>query len=130
MRRRLIAGSVVAGVVLAGVYTLAPLVVWSAAMGGVALALAGRDLPDVERRFLSGLLVLALAARVGAITGIFLANIPTHDDQFVGATTGDEAYTEARALRTRAIVLGEGGNKYDYFVAYDEYGRNSYVTLL
>src|SRR5262249_18285326 len=52
------------------------------------------------------------------------------DDQFVGATTGDEAYGMARALRGRHVVTGAMADAYDYFVTSDEYGRNSYVTAL
>jgi hypothetical protein len=44
--------------------------------------------------------------------------------------SGDEAYDMSRALRTRDIVTGVPVGQYDYFVAGDEYGRNSYITLL
>ncbi len=130
MSRRWIARSVGAGVALAAVYTLSPLTVWVAGLAVLVMAIAGRGLPAPERRMLSGVIGLALVLRVCAVGAIFLVNMPVHDDQFVGAATGDEAYTEARALRTRDILLGNGGNKYDYVVAYDEYGRNSYVSLL
>ena len=56
--------------------------------------------------------------------------MPIHDDQFVGALTGDGAYSMSRALRSRDLVLGVPANKYDYVVAFDEYGRNSYVSFL
>ncbi len=130
MNGRWIARSVGAGIALAAVYTLSPLTVWVAGLAVLVVATAGRGLPAAERRILSGILGMALAARVFAIAAMFFVNMPIHDDQFVGAATGDEAYTEARALRTRDILLGNGGNKYDYVVAYDEYGRNSYVSLL
>src|SRR6266550_4054345 len=35
-----------------------------------------------------------------------------------------------RALRTRDVITGAPVGPYDYFVASDEYGRNSYITLL
>jgi hypothetical protein len=61
---------------------------------------------------------------------VFVRNLPQHDDQFVGATSGDEAYGMSRGLRTRAILRGTTTDKYDFFVAFDEYGRNSFVTAL
>ena len=64
------------------------------------------------------------------VGGMFLRNIQVHDDQFVGATSGDEAYAMSRALRMRDIVRGWPTTKYDYFVAYDEYGRNSFTAAL
>jgi hypothetical protein len=128
--RRWIARSVGAGIALAAVYTFSPLTVWVAGLTGLVIATAGRGLPTAERRTLSAVIGLALAARVCAVAAMFFINMPIHDDQFVGAATGDEAYTEARALRTRDILLGNGGNKYDYVVAHDEYGRNSYLSLL
>jgi hypothetical protein len=56
--------------------------------------------------------------------------MPIHDDQFVGSLSGDGAYAMARALRSRDLLLGVSANKYDYVVAFDEYGRNSYVSFL
>ena len=87
-------------------------------------------LPAVERRWLMAILAVALAARLAAIGAIVAGNAPKHDDQFVGATSGDEAYAMSRALRTAHILRGSPTDNYDYFVAFDEYGRNSYVTAL
>src|SRR5206468_6094575 len=44
--------------------------------------------------------------------------------------TGDEGYVLSRALRTRDILLGVAVTKFDYFIAFDEYGRNSYLDVL
>ena len=38
--------------------------------------------------------------------------------------------TTFSALRTRDVMTGAPVGQYDYFVANDEYGRNSYITLL
>ena len=75
-------------------------------------------------------LAAALSIRLVAIAGIFIASMAIHDDQFVGALTGDGAYSMTRALRSRDLVFGVPANKYDYVVAFDEYGRNSWVSLL
>jgi membrane protein implicated in regulation of membrane protease activity len=48
----------------------------------------------------------------------------------VGMLSGDEAYGLSRALRTRDVITGVPVTQYDYFVASDEYGRNSYITAL
>ena len=62
---------------------------------------AGGGLSGDERRWVTALAV-ALLARLLAIGGLFVTNLPKHDDQFVGATTGDEAYSDvARAAHPR-----------------------------
>jgi len=53
-----------------------------------------------------------------------------HDDESVAMLTGDEAYGLSRALRTRDIVTGAPVGQYDYLIAHDEYGNNSYITAL
>ena len=122
--------SLAAGLGAAAVYTLTPLTVCVAAAGAIILPRLARGLPAEERRWLAAILTVALLARLGAVGVLFAANLPRHDDQFVGATSGDEAYAMSRALRTRAILSGSTTDKYDFFVAFDEYGRNSYVTAL
>src|SRR5262249_18423746 len=69
-------------------------------------------------------------ARAAAIGAVLLRNAPLHDDQFVGAASGDEAYVMSRALRVRDIARGAPVGKYDFFVAYDEYGRNRFVDVV
>jgi hypothetical protein len=128
-QRRLALG-VGVGILLGILYTVSPLGVIATILAFILVGLAGRGLPTPERRQLTAMLALALIARLIAIATIFLVAAPQHDDQFVGASGGDEAYNLARALRTRDVVLGVSANKYDYLVVFDEYGRNSYVTFL
>ncbi len=120
----------VAGVLVGVLYTVSPLGAWCAALAVIVLTLAGRGLPPPERRALKFLLVAALALRLAAIGAMFIVNIPAHDDESVGMLSGDEAYGLSRALRARDIATGVPVTQYDYVVANDEYGRNSYVTLL
>jgi hypothetical protein len=122
--------SVAAGVVLAALYTVSPLALCAAALALIAVAMARRGLADEERRLLTTVLAAAFIVRLAAIVGIFLASMPIHDDQFVGSLSGDGAYAMARALRSRDLLLGVPANKYDYVVAFDEYGRNTYVSFL
>jgi len=116
--------------VLGAVYTVAPLSLCAAALAIVTVALARRGLAGGERRLLTAILAAALTLRVAAIAALFLVSIPVHDDQFVGSFSGDGAYAMSRALRSRDVLRGAAASKYDYFVAFDEYGRNSYVSFL
>jgi hypothetical protein len=111
-------------------YTVSPLGLCAGALTVAAAVLARRNLADDERRVLTTIVATAVVLRVAAIIAIFFTSIPIHDDQFVGALTGDGAYSMTRALRTRDLLLGVPVNKYDYVVAFDEYGRNSYVSFL
>jgi hypothetical protein len=122
--------SVAAGVVLGALYTSSPLALCAVALAFIAVAMARRGLADEERRLLTTVLGAALMIRLLAIVAIFLASMPIHDDQFVGSFSGDGAYAMARALRSRDVLLGVPANKYDYVVAFDEYGRNTYVSFL
>ena len=122
--------SAVAGLGLAVLYSASPLTVW-ALVAGVAVCLsAGRDLPPAERRLLVVVLAAALSARLLVVGAVFLSGLPHLNDLSVGALSGDEAYYLGRALRVRDILLGFTNTKYDYFVATDEYGHTSYLTLL
>jgi len=111
-------------------YTVSPLGLGASTLTLAAAAIARRSLPEDERRVLTAILATAVALRVAAIVANFFASIPIHDDLFVGALTGDGAYSMSRALRTRDLLFGVPANKYDYVVAFDEYGRNSYVSFL
>jgi hypothetical protein len=125
------AGSAIFAVAIAALYTLTPLTVCVIAVGAVLLPRLLRDIDLPERRWIAAIVGVAIAVRLLAIGAVFVRNLPLHDDQFVGAPGGDEAYAMSRALRMRDIVRGSAGaTKYDYFVAYDEYGRNSYITAL
>jgi hypothetical protein len=128
--RRWPAWSVAVGLGVAAAYALSPLTVTVVVAGAFILPLFGRGLPQAHRRWLTAIVLAAIVARLFAIGAVFVRNLPYHDRQFVGATSGDEAYAMSRALRTRDITIGGATNKYDYFVAFDEYGRNSYVTAL
>jgi hypothetical protein len=121
---------VAAGIGIAVAYALSPLTVVVVLAGAFILPLFGRGLPHAQRRWLTAIVLAAMVARLLAVGAVFVRNLPYHDRQFVGATSGDEAYAMSRALRTRDIAIGSATNKYDYFVTFDEYGRNRYVTAL
>jgi hypothetical protein len=125
-----IVAAVLLGVVAGALYTVSPLAAWCVPLAVALVALAGRGLPPNDERWLKVLLVVALAIRLAAIGSMFVVNIPVHDDESVAMLSGDEAYGLSRALRTRDVMTGAPVTQYDYFVAYDEYGRNSYITAL
>jgi len=128
VRRDQLAWSVAAGLCLAAFYTITPLTLCVLVVGAIILPKFRRGLPEGETQWLTAIVVLALAVHVLSIGGQFVRNLPYHDELFVGATTGDEAYTMSRALRAREILRGSTTSLYDFFVAFDDYGRNSYVT--
>ncbi|HVZ22638.1 MAG TPA: hypothetical protein VG871_16305 [Vicinamibacterales bacterium] len=125
-----IIGAVLLGLAAGALYTVSPLTAWCIALTAIVLTLAGRGLPSSERRTLAIILVAALALRLAAIGALFLVNTPKHDDESVAMLSGDEAYGLSRALRARDVLTGAPVTQYDYFVVNDEYGRNSYVTML
>ena len=118
------------GIAGGALYTVSPLTAWCAALAAIVLSLAGRGLPPSDKRALNVVLVAALVARLVAVGALFVVNTPMHDDESVAMLSGDEAYGLSRALRTRDVISGAPVTRYDYFVAGDEYGRNSYITLL
>jgi len=122
--------AVLLGIAGGALYTASPLTAWCAALTAIVLSLAGRGLPPSDRRALNIVLVAALVARLAAVGALFIINIPMHDDESVAMLSGDEAYGLSRALRTRDVITGAPVTRYDYFVASDEYGRNSYIKLL
>ena len=119
---------IIAGVIAASVYALSPMTVVSASLATALLLVAGRGLSRHERRWLLGLLVVALALRAAAVGAIFLG--APHDDQAVAVISGDEAQMQSRAMRMRDIIRGDAIDRFDYTVVFDEYGQNSYNTLL
>ena len=121
---------VVAGLVLGLLLTASPLTVVAIALIVPVIALAGRGLPAPERRLLTALLIVALVLRAAAIGGLVVIGIPHHDDLAIGSLTGDDSYYLSRAIRTRDIMMGYTGGKYDHFVVNDEYGRTSYLGVL
>jgi len=122
--------TVAGGSAVGVLYALSPLTVCVIAAAVLVLPRFARGLPADERWWLTAIVAAAVVARLVVITAMFVRNVPYHDDVFVGATGGDEAYGMSRALRARHIVAGSGADAYDYFVTYDEYGRNSYIAAL
>jgi hypothetical protein len=107
-----------------------PLMAAIALVTPFCLARCARGLPDDERRFLIGVLAVALFLRCLLIAAQLLKGLPLLNDMSIGALAGDESYYLSRALRVRDLLLGHAATKYDYFVATDSYGQTSYLSLL
>src|SRR5262249_60830221 len=100
-------------------FTITPLTICVVALGAIVVPALLADLPGRQRRLATAIVGVAIVARLVAIGGVFARNVPLHDGQFVGAPDGDEAYTMARALRTRGVLREAPGlTKYDYVVAF------------
>jgi hypothetical protein len=126
LRRYVICAAI--GVIAALAYTLAPLTVVTAILGPLVVWCAARELPQRERQWLYGLVGVAVAVRLAAVAVLFLT--AEHDSQAAAILVGDEAYTLSRALRLRNFMLGIQGLKYDWLIAFDEYGRTSYLWVV
>lgn len=128
MRRGWLMLAVGGGVLLGLAYTLSPLTIW-VALGAVAIVrVATRGLPERERRWLTGILVVAFALRFAAVAALFLAS--PHDRQAAGILFGDESYALYRSWRLRDAVLGLPLLKYDYLIVNDQYGQSSYIPAI
>src|SRR5689334_14132122 len=72
-------GAVIAGTVLGLVYTLSPLSIWFVLAAALLMSLARRGLTDRERRWVTAVMVAALAARIGFVVVLLLRS--PHDSQ-------------------------------------------------
>jgi hypothetical protein len=120
----------ITGVIVGVLYTVSPVTFWAIGLAACMLTLAATGLTPEQRRALILIVVLALLVRAVAIATMLVVGIPYHNDLATGALTGDEAYNLSRALRTRDVLLDQPVTRYDYFVAYDEYGYSTYLSFL
>jgi len=119
-----------AGVALAIVAVASPLTVVAAIVATLVVTAARRNIPASEQRWLTGLILAALAARALVVLAVFAVNIPAHSAQNAGILFGDETYTFGRSLRTRNVLLGLPVSKLDYTIIVDSYGKSFYVSWL
>jgi hypothetical protein len=116
-------------VIAAGVvYILSPLTVWFAA-GIVPVVLFGvRGLDAGERRWITRLVVVAIALRVLMIVGLFL--ITDHSQVPFGSFFGDEDYFIRRSLWLRNVALGIPIHAFDLEYAFEPNGQSGYLYVL
>ena len=126
MRTWITATIVAAGIGV--VYVLSPLTVWF----GVAMwalhryATSGFDAD--ERRWLTAILVVAMALRVAAVAGLFVTT--NHAQTPFGIFFGDEAFYIRRSMWLRNIALGVPTHTADFIYAFDDSGWTSHLYVL
>jgi hypothetical protein len=117
-----------AGVAIGIVYALSPLTVWFA-IGVVPIVfLAVRGMDPGERRFVMGLLIVAVALRVVAVAGLFA--LTDHTAVPFGSFFGDEEYFIKRGLWLRNLALGVPLQALDLESAFQAYNSSSHLYLL
>jgi hypothetical protein len=119
---------VIAGVAIGVVYALSPLTVWFTAIMAILLWGARRGVDADERRWLTILLLLGLAARIAAVAGLFL--ITNHATVPFGYFFGDEEYFIRRSIWLRNVALGIPVHGADLKYAFDDYSQTSYLYVL
>ena len=117
-----------AGLGAAVAYALSPLSVVAALLTILLFCAVTPSIPDRERRLVLGIALAAIAVRLVVVAGLLL--ISEHDNQAAAILVPDEAYTLARTLRIRHALLGIPALKYDYGIAFEDYGRTSYLSVV
>ena len=118
-----------AGIALGAAYALSPVTLWC----GVALiglfVWAGHDLPAGERRWVLGLLAVAVALRVLLVALLFLNSHPSEVSSFFW--DGDGAALARRSLSIRDVWLGNQMSPFYFHVAFDRlYGWTTYLYVI
>jgi dolichyl-phosphate-mannose-protein mannosyltransferase len=125
---RTLGHATLAGIAIGIVYALSPLTVWFA-IGIVPIAfLAARGMDPGERRFVIGLLIMAVAMRVVAVAGLFV--LTDHSAVPFGSFFGDEEYFIRRALWLCNLALGIPLHGLDLESAFQAYNASSHLYLL
>jgi hypothetical protein len=122
--RAAIAVGLFAGVV----YALSPLTVWFTLAMVVLVSQAAKGLTGSERRWVVGLLLLAIALRVLAVAILFAST--DHSQVPFGVFFGDEEYYIRRSIWMRNIWLGLPLHTADLIYVFDETGLTSHLNVL
>ena len=116
-------------VVAAGLaYILSPLTVWFAIAIVPVVFFGIRGLEPDERRWVMGLVVVAVALRILVVATLFL--VTDHSHVPFGTFFGDEEYFIKRSLWLRNLALGVPLHSLDLEYAFEPNGRSSYLYLL
>jgi hypothetical protein len=120
--------ALVGGGVLGVAYTLSPLSVWASAAFSFLVWKIGDGLPEVERRRVRTVLVVAVLIRVAAIGGIFVGT--DHARVPFASFFGDEEYFIRRATWLRNVALGIPIHSADLIYAFDDYSYTHYLYVI
>lgn len=114
---------------LAGVaYTLSPMTAWFGVGMAALFAWAGRGLGPRERRWVFGLLSVAVAARLTALIAYFFVTYRV--DGSLNLLIGDESYVQFRSLWLREYALGLPMAPSDYAEIYGRYAESGLLYML
>jgi len=120
--------AVATGIAIGVIYTLSPMAV----LAGLALVplvrYAARDTGGGERRWLLAVLIVAIAARVAVVVGLFI--VTDHTRVPFGTLFGDEEYFLRRSIWLRNFALGIPIHHADFVYAFDARGRTAYSPFL
>jgi hypothetical protein len=120
--------AIVLGAAIGIAYVLSPLTVWFAVAACFILHWAERGLPDEQRRWLRGLLTVAIVLRVLAVLALFV--VTDHARVPFGTFFGDEDFFIKRSIWLRNLALGVPIHSADLIYAFDEVGMTSYLYVL
>lgn len=119
--------AIAVGIAVGVAYTLSPLTVWAALAFAYLIWLIGDGLPEPERRRVRTILIVAIAARLAAIAGLWL--LTDHARDPFGSFFGDEEYFIRRATWLRNVALGIPIHSADLIYAYDDYSYTHYLYM-
>lgn len=122
--------AVAAGIALGFVYTLSPMSVWFAVFTALLVWWSRRDMPAREGRWITALILVAVAVRAAVVGGLFLFGTPDRVHASFNVFFGDEQYMIIRAFRQRALWLGASMRVDAFTDVFELYGRTSYLTLI
>ena len=128
MNRKILWQATAAGVAIGVVYALSPLTVWFAVGIVPLVVLAARNLDPDERRFVTRLLIVAIALRVVVVAGLFA--LTDHSVVPFGSFFGDEDYFIRRGLWLRNLALGIPIQGLDLESAFQAFNASSHLHLL
>lgn len=117
-----------AGIAIGIAYALSPLTVWFALAMALLVRWVRRDLDGDERRWVTVLLVIAIALRVIAVAGLFAST--NHARVPFGTFFGDEEYFIKRSIWLRNVALGIPIHGADLIYAFDDYSQTSFLYVL
>jgi hypothetical protein len=116
------------GLALGTFYTASPLTVWFFVVMTGLFVWAGRGLIGRERRYVWGILAVAVAIRVLAIAVLFLGT--QHDQMVSFFWDGDGVYLKYRSLVIRDVWMGIPVSRVDFFNAFmPYYGWSSLIHI-
>jgi hypothetical protein len=125
---RRVALALPAALAIGVVYALSPMTVWFA-IGIVPVVLLGtRGLEAEERRWVTAMLLAAIALRVMVVAGLFL--MTDHSRVPFGTFFGDEDYFLKRSLWLRNMALGIPLHPFDLEYAFEPQGGSGYLYFL